>query len=687
MSDKKKNKNGVEDFYDAKFSIEAMQHEPCEDGFTWRTVVGALFIAFVMLPGIIFMGLMIGEDMGNAADWVVIILFVEISRRAFMNLKKQELYILKYTVSHLSVYSGGLALGGGLFASLVWARYLRNSEDFKNFGIAHEVPDWFAPLGDAAFTNHFLSSVWWPAVSVAVLAALLSKLTMLSLGFLAYKVTVDVEKLPFPLAPIHAEGAIALAESSQDSEKKSYRQYCFSIGAISGAVFGLIYVAVPILTDAFLGTPFRLIPIPFWDLTTTFEQWLPGATIGIALNLGLFFTGFVLPWRVVIGMFCSTMFFQIIVNPILQVNGLLPNWAPGKDAIQTHVAASLDLYLSVGIGTSFAVFAMGLYGMIKALVRYNKKSKAEKAEKDVEDDEDAVDISALWKRNKERGEPHVWIALVTWLVCSVAFVVLSDHLINDGVPKEEQFSIYWLIAFAFLWTPINTYINARMSGIAGQHAGVPFVMESAIFASGYKRVNIWFAPLPLHNYGKMADELKVCELTRTRFSSILKAELLVFPLLLVASFIFWSYITGLGPIPSDKYAYVQKFWPMHAQMKALWASGLQEGQSMLLEALKVPVIFGAFGAALAAFIGFAFFGVSAQYIYGAIGAVNGYPHMAVMLFAGACLGRYVFAKKFGREKWQGFAPILAVGFSAGMGLTGMLAIAINFLAAAIGVDY
>jgi hypothetical protein len=46
-----------ERLYDAKFSIEAMQHEPCENGFTWRAVVGALFIAFVMLPGIIFMGL------------------------------------------------------------------------------------------------------------------------------------------------------------------------------------------------------------------------------------------------------------------------------------------------------------------------------------------------------------------------------------------------------------------------------------------------------------------------------------------------------------------------------------------------------------------------------------------------------------------------------------------------------
>jgi hypothetical protein len=132
---------------------------------------------------------------------------------------------------------------------------------------------------------------------------------------------------------------------------------------------------------------------------------------------------------------------------------------------------------------------------------------------------------------------------------------------------------------------------------------------------------------------------------------------------------------------------VQKFWPMHAQMKALWASAMQEGQSLLLDALKPGVILGAFALATSAFAGFAALGISAQYLYGAIGAVNGYPHTAVMIFIGACVGRYVLAKKFGRERWQNFAPILAVGFGAGMGLVGMLAIAVNFLWAAIGANY
>lgn len=685
-----------ETFYDAKFGIEALQHEPMENGFTWRTVIGAFFIAFVMLPGIIFMGLMIGQDLGNAADWVTIILFVEVARRSFIQLRKQELYILKYTVSHLSHITGGMMLGGGIFAQLVWNRYLRNSEAFQNFGISHKVPDWFAPFGDAAH-RPFTDPVWWPVIGVVVAAMLLSKLTQLSLGYLSYKVTSDVEKLPFPLAPIHAEGAIALAETSQDKNKKGYRQYCFAIGVMLGAVFGIFYVAIPTLSQAFFGQTIELLPIPFLDLTTTFERYLPGGTIGIALNLGLLFTGFVLPWRIVLGMFFTTIGFQMVVNPlILQPLGWLDSWKPGKDAIQTHVASTLDVYLSVGIGTAFAVFIVGLYGMISAWIKYNKKKRSEAEEKqlDKEDeqvfrdvDEVHVEPGAFWRQDKGRGDPPTWIAIAVWLAASTGFVWLSYALINEGVSPEEHFPIWWLIGFAFLWTPMNTYINARMSGIAGQHAGVPFVFETAVFISNFKYLNIWFAPLPLRNFGQMADELRVCQLTRTRFTSILYAELLIFPLMLVASFIFWFYIDGLGPIPSENYPYVEKFWPQFAQLKAVWATGLREGNSELLQAIKPMVIVGVAAITTAMFGLFNVVGISSQYIYGGIGAINGYPHMAIPIFLGACLGRFYFARKFGRERWTNYAPILAVGFGAGMGLTGMLAIALNFLWTSVGTGY
>jgi hypothetical protein len=657
-----------EKFYDAKFTIEAMQNEPFQDGFTWRSIVGSLFIAFVMTPGIIFMSLMIGQSMESASDWVVVIIFVEIARRSLLTLRKQELYILLHTVSAVST--------PGMFAGFVWNRYLRNSEAYHNFGIAHQVPDWVAPYGDAGWTS-FIGPEWWPALAVALAAMLLGVLTNLSLGFLVFKMTADAEKLPFPLAPIHAEGAVALAES-QDKTKKGFRQYCFAVGGIVGAVFGIIYVAIPVLTGAILGQPVLIIPIPFLDLTRSFEHFMPGGMIGISLSLGLLFTGFVLPWKICVGMFATTITFQLLVNPILQRMGYIPHWLPGKDAIQTQVANSLDIYLSVGIGTGLAIFFVGVFGMVKALIKYARK----------QDTAGGVDIEAFWRRNVDRGDPPVWAATLVWVVGSIGFVALSNFLINYShgkpIPEADRFSIWWLVAFAFFWTPLNTYITARMAGIAGQGASVPFLKEASIFLSQYRSVSIWFAPMPIMNSGGMADQLKVCELTRTKFMSLLKIQVLVIPLTVIASFIFWTYICSLGPIPSEKYPWIEKFWPLNSQMNALWTSSMQEGQSLLLESLKPFLIIGALVGTLGLFIGFTFAGVSTQYIYGGLGAMNGFPHTAMMIFVGACLGRFVLAKKFGTEKWQNFAPILAVGFGVGMGLVGMFSLAVNFLWVSIG---
>ena len=62
---------------------------PYEDGFSFsKTMLGALFVGFIMLPGAIYLGLVTGQSIGGAAEWVTIILFIEIAKRCFVQLKK-----------------------------------------------------------------------------------------------------------------------------------------------------------------------------------------------------------------------------------------------------------------------------------------------------------------------------------------------------------------------------------------------------------------------------------------------------------------------------------------------------------------------------------------------------------------------------------------------------------------------
>ena len=59
------------------------------DGFGWKTFMGALFLGFIVNPATEYLSLVIGSDasIANAMKWVLIIIFSEIAKRSFTNLK------------------------------------------------------------------------------------------------------------------------------------------------------------------------------------------------------------------------------------------------------------------------------------------------------------------------------------------------------------------------------------------------------------------------------------------------------------------------------------------------------------------------------------------------------------------------------------------------------------------------
>ena len=67
-----------------------------EEGFTGKVMVGTLFVCLVMLPGSIYLGLVAGQGLGPAAQWVTIVLFSEIARRSFLPLKRQARKALRW---------------------------------------------------------------------------------------------------------------------------------------------------------------------------------------------------------------------------------------------------------------------------------------------------------------------------------------------------------------------------------------------------------------------------------------------------------------------------------------------------------------------------------------------------------------------------------------------------------------
>jgi hypothetical protein len=639
-----------------------VEDEPIEfqEGFNVKTVVGIFFLGLFMIPGSIYLNLIAGQSLGPAAEWTTIILFIEVARRSFTTLRRQEIYMLYYVAASLTA-GVGLALSGGPFAQLIWIQYFLQSPGAKAFGIDDQIPSWVAPDSDSiAIIERTLFHADWlaPIMLIAVLH-ILNRTSAFTLGYGLFRVTSDIEKLPFPLAPIQAEGATALAESSAGTE--SWRWRSFSIGAMMGLVFGAFYIGIPAITGALLTEPITLIPIPFVDLTRNTESILPAAAVAVELGLGPILTGFVLPYWIVIGSAIGALL-TMVINPFLYDVGILHTWTPGMDTIQTTLVNDIDFWMSVRIGTGLSVALIGGWNIWTSLRERSRNAKKTGQRVSI-------------KPPRGRGDFPLSAIFGIFVLLTLGYVVLSWRLVPG-------FPILFFIFYGFVYTPLSSYASARLRAITGADLQFPLIKEATFILSGYKGVDIWFAPIPIFNYGGQAQAFREIELTGTRFSSVLKAEILMIPVLLFCSLLFWHFIWGLAPIPSQAYPYAQKFWQQQATMQALWYSSTAGGgfeNSYLLEALKVPYMVSgaAFGVAVYAIL--AILNMPVMLIFGMIASVGTVPHAFIPQLFGALLGRYYMEKKFGRQMWYKYTPVLAAGYACGTGLVGMATVAIALI--------
>ena len=657
------------------FSDRPPEFEPTEfrEGFTFKTILGALFVGFIMMPGAIYLGLVVGQELGPAAEWTTIILFTEVARRSFTSLTRQEIYLIYYMAGGLTASMGGLHLGGGAFAELIWRQYIRQSPAAMRFGIAEEIPTWWAPqLGSPALTERtFIHHDWLVPIVLLLIGQVLGRMQWIGLGYPLFRATSDIERLPYPLAPIQAQGATALAEVSQ--EKESWRWPVFSVGAMIGMTYGALYVFVPIITGAMLTEPVQLIKIPFIDLTPNTEGVFPAGKIALGTDLGAVLAGFVLPYPIVVGQFISAMVANFIFTPTLfRLTGgqAFEHWEPGMNLIQTEIATGIDFWMSVGIGVNVAFAAIGLFIVIRALMKPRDRSGRR--------------VVAI---PEGRGDFPIWAALSAWLFSATCYVVIAHVLINI-LPRKapnEQFPLWLIIVFGLLWSPINSYVSARLVGMTGRGIAIPYLAQASFILSGYKGVDIWFAGVPLYDYGPVTQKFREIELTGTRFISIIKAEAFMLILMLVCSFVFWSFFWRLGPVPSSAYPYAQTFWPLHATWQALWATATKEDNPWLLQALKPALMGEGFGGALVLYAALGMFRVPVMWFYGLANGFLAPTHGAIPQFVGAMLGRFYFARRFGLHQWRLYGPVLLAGYLCGTGLVGMAGIAMAIILKSVRV--
>ncbi len=629
-----------------------------EEGFNWKTIVGAIFIGFLMMPGSMYLQLVIGTGIGPAARWVTIILFAEIAKRAYSDLKQQEIFLL--------YYMAGAAMAPP-FQGLLWNQYIVQSDAAKMLGLTEFIPTWIAPQPEsiALLERTFFHQDWLVPILLLVGSQIIQRIDQFGLGYALYRITSDVEKLPFPMAPVGALGTIALAESKEE-KKKSWKWRVFSIGGVIGLAFGGVYILLPAVSGLIFTEPIRLIPIPWIELTRHTEGVLPAVATGIQLDLGLIFLGMVLPFWAVIGGLIGLLI-TIALNPFLFNKGILTSWHQGMGTVETVFANNFDFYMSFGIGLGLSIGVIGLWQVLKSFWGPGQKYRGS--------------LKDLLNPPPGRGDFDFKIAIAIYLFSTISYVIICTILV-------PTFPWIFFLLYGFIYTPVISYITARMEGIAGQFVSLPLVREASFIAGakyfGYQGIEIWYAPIPIHNYGEATVNFRQIELTGTSLRGVIKAEFIVFPIVMIASLLFSQFIWRLAPIPSSSYPYAQELWHLQALNTLLMQSSTLEGNSLFYQALSGTSVASGLGFGLITYAVLSLFGLPILLIYGIVrGLGQSTPHGMILEVIGALLGRFFFLKRYGKQ-WRQYAPVLLAGFSCGMGLTGMFAMGFTLILKSLG---
>jgi len=642
-----------------------------EDGFSWTALAGAVFIALLMVPGAMYMRLLAGIGVGPAAQWVTVILFIEVARRAHKTLKRPEIFVL--------FYMAGAAMGQP-FQGLLFNQFFVQSQAAVGSGVSEHMAEvtWFAPVDTEILSQRdFFRWEWMPAIGMILFTVIMGRLNTTVLTYGLFRLASDIEKLPFPMAPIGAQGIMALSEQQTeesgqaDPEKKeNWRWRVFSIGGVLGLSFGALYMALPAISSAVLDQPISIFPIPFVDWTQKTSEQLPAVATGLSLNIGQLITGMVLPFFAMLGSFIG-LIITVVANPILYSAGMLPNWESTHDTVTTLYSNTIDFYFSFSIGVAIAIALAGVWQVLRS-IRAKRKLRRQQQEMRIEVEHDRGIPEG-------RGDIKLPYIIGTYLFTSSAYIIVSGFLIHwhPGVMTV-------LLFFAFLYTPIMSYVTARLEGLAGQVVEIPFVKEAAFILSGYTGgVKVWFLPVPIAMYGKRTVFYRQAELTGTRFWSLWKAELFLVPIVVLSSILFAQFIWSLNEIPGPEYPYADMMWELEAARRSIVYTSTLGRFSMFQEAFQWKYLAAGTGFGVVLFAVMYLMHMPIMLTYGVVRGLNQtMPHVVLPQFIGAMIGRFYFQKRMGLM-WRQYIPVVMAGFACGMGLITVLSVGVNFLAKAV----
>jgi len=609
------------------------------NGLTMRSFMAILYSSVFLMPAVIFTTLTSGISVGGNVSFIVTLLAIQIAAIMRSSLTKQELFIIWGC--------SAVAATDILFLDLLQKLYFRSISSVTwqflspatGLPLPLAIPNWFAPSPDSPvlLLRTFLHPDWLLPVVVTILSWVLTgKVIDLALGFLFFKLYAEEEKLPFPMQEVTAQMLLTLPE------KETGKKRVLTVAALIGLVYNLILYAAPFTTS------FKLVPIPIpWiDLNNALEPILPGASFGIATDLLVFASGFVMPFSVTVSMFLGSFGFFFVGNYLAAQAGWLA-WTPGMNISTLFQRSIIQLWAYPNIGLAIAG------ALVPVMLHPDYLFSAFRS------------LRRLSPSSRGRGELPLWIILSLFLGASAVIVLMIALL--------TQFPIWIGIILTVGWSFLASMIAARSVAVSGFQIAVPYVHEATMLASGYKGVDIWFAPMGSSGGAAWwTGWFKLSELMETNYRDLIKGQLIASGLAVVFSFVFVSLFWSIAPIPSQLYPAVDIYWPVNVIMSGLWITGSVVGVQNAL-----PMVLGTSAVGAIVAIGSEFLKIPFSLIGFAIGASTPLP-TAVTALVGGVFG-LALQKVYGGPWYKENKTTVAAGLILGSSLAIVIGVAIAMI--------
>jgi len=633
-------------------------------GLTPRIILAIISATLLLQPAMIYFYLIMGMGL-PISQWVIVLLVAGIAKLYGNPLTIQELFVLSLV--------GGMGFGlGWYFLNPIKNLFFMISPITRSFGITDYIPWWFVPPYETSLylaqVRTFFHPSWTVPLLLSVLTILLTIICDICLGYVAYQLYAVVEELDFPAYSMAAETIVEL--SSGGSRLKYFW------GAIAS---GVIYNILSFWLAFASGNPYlQLVPRGLVDLTNVIETNLPGATFGFTTDLYPFLVGFLLPIGVSASMLAGAFGLYFIGNHLITRMDLWPEeakWTPGMGMSFLTLRSQLYFWFSFCMGLAISALVIPLLTRPRTITKLIKS------------------FSRV-SETKVFGSFDPRLFLAVFLAIAI-FDVLLVHFLVPGFP-------WWILLFFTVgWSLFSTFVSTYSVGVTFGGFGVPYLKEATIYYSGYRGMDIWFAPIIISMGGTwVAGSLRQADITNTNKADFIKAYLLVVFIGLSLGFVWASWFWASAPIPGSAYPYTISGWIGENIAWARWFKWLWSGHlfhedlilagfgvgtaiylitSYILHApyVLISVVTGIFmpppyvtGSVTAGVVGGAM--TMAQ-----IGALTGQVSVPTFVFAygpipttianlvGSIVGKYIFEKRFGSEEWKRIAPLIVMGFGIG----------------------